>query len=92
MVTFDYIWNCWKSGEYPEDFDESLDEYLNIKYQIFSNVRIDDITGWVKRILVALEIGLERDRERFGEHRERWRTILGKNWLVSVEDQWVSWV
>lgn len=92
MITFDFIWNCWKNNSYPENFDELLEKYLEHKQKIFENVRIDKPTAWVKKVIIAIEIGMLRNNGRFLYWKKYWETLLGRRWEVSIEDRWVKWI
>ena len=91
IVTFDYIYECWKTKDYPEGFDDILEKYLENKRIVFANTNVIDITSWLSKILVSIEIGLSRDSARFEKQRIFWLGHLGRDWVVSVEDKWVSW-
>lgn len=92
IITFDYIFSCWKENKYPEGFDDLLRDYLNTKAEIFSNATIKGgITSWFSKVVVAIEIGMMRDPKRFEEYKEFWEDFTGRKWKVSVEDKWVEW-
>lgn len=91
IVTFDFIFSCWEKGEYPDGFDDLLYEYLEKKAEIFSDVSVKEVTSWLSKVLVAIEIGLYRDPPRFEDQKRYWKDVLGRDWNVSVEDRWVEW-
>ena len=90
-ITFDFIYECWKNKNYPDGFDGLLKKYLDGKADIFSGANVNGITSWLNKILVAIEIGIGRDPVAFGEYKNYWRGVLGREWKVSVEDRWVEW-
>ena len=93
IITFDFIWECWKNSSYPENFDNLLERYLETKKELFGNI---DMHGqpmaWLNKILIAVEIGVLRDGTRFLKQKEYWKTMLDRNWKVSIEDRWVVWI
>lgn len=91
VITFDYIWNCWKKNSYPDNFDDLLEKYLQTKTKLFSQIKVKKPTAWLSKILIAIEIGILRDKERFKPFKIYWKNILKKDWLVSIEDRWIFW-
>ena len=92
IITFDFIYNCWKKNSYPDDFDNLLDQYIRTKNEIFSsNLNIKEPTSWLSKILVAIEIGILRNEERFEPYKKYWETLLNKKFKISIEDRWVIW-
>jgi len=94
IITFDFIWDCWKKKEYPENFDDLLEKYLEIKREIFSSevhTSNENFPAWLNKILISIEIGKGRDSERFRRWEEYWKLKLNREWMVSLEDKWVVW-
>ena len=91
IVTFDYIFECWKKNEYPENFDSMLEDYMETKIKVFQNADLSQPTAWLNKILLAIEIGILRNPERFAKYREYWKNLLSRDWKVSIEDRWIEW-
>lgn len=96
LITFDFIYECWKKKEYPEGFDKLLEEYLELKNKIFSDlpVKISNYNNpyiWLNKIVISIEIGILRDKERFEWYKNYWQKLLNRKWIASIEDKWVKW-
>jgi hypothetical protein len=96
IITFDFIWDSWKTQTYSEDFEGLLEKYLNIKNDIFVGTDVDikkqGIPSWLSKILVAIEIGILKNPEKFSFYKNYWENLLNIKWKVSIEDRWVVWV
>jgi len=88
IITFDFIWDCWRKKEYPEGFDDLLENYIIMKYRIYANVTIHSMTTWLSQILCAVEIGIGRNSTRFEPYKTMWRDILQRDWICDVECKW----
>lgn len=100
-ITFDFIWECWKNNIYPENFDNLLNNYLEIKLRMFGNTanfpakdksgENDAMFSWLSKILISIDIGISRNPAAFEKWKIRWEMILNRKWEASIEDKWVVW-
>jgi len=95
IITFDFVYECWKTKVYPENFDELLEKYLISKNNIFVNLEVDikkqSVPIWLSKVLVSIQIGILRDEQRFIFYKKYWENLLDTTWIVSLEDRWVMW-
>ena len=92
IITWDFIWERWKNNSYPDNFDNLLEEYIKLKDTVFHDVDVKgSIAQWTKKVLLSIEIGILRDKERFLPYRKYWVNLLGKDYNFSLEDRWITW-
>lgn len=96
VITFDYIFECWKNKKYPDGFKLELEDYLVNKQKLFSDydfkfINENHMTVWLSQILTVIEIGIELDQKRFSYFKTFWENLLGKKWKIDVENKWVIW-
>ena len=97
IVTFDFIWECWKKNNYPDGFEDLLEKYLQIKAKIFlgDGVNITFIETeqvWVRKVCLSIDIGIQLNQQKFQWYKDYWKKWLQKDWVSSIEDRWISWI
>jgi hypothetical protein len=91
IITFDFIWDCWKNNSYPEDFEDLLEHYIETKNDLFGKINVHEPTSWLSKILIAIEIGILKNSEKFKPYKNYWIKLLGRDYKFSIEDRWIVW-
>lgn len=91
ILTFEEIIKCWKEKNFSDSFLDELENYLLRKREVFASVRIKDVPKWLFQVLFAVEVGIALDPERFQEHYDYWKALLGREWEVNLEEVVVRW-
>jgi len=91
VLTFNGILECWKKKEFPEDFEDQLEHYLQIKSKSFENIRIKDVVAFLSQVAIAIEIGLQLNYDRFVKYKDHWMFLLQREWKVDLEEVVVKW-
>ena len=88
IITFDFIFECWKEKTYPDGFDDLLEKYIQMKNEFFSSdANVKEPTAWLSKVLVSIEIGILRDQKRFEPYKKYWENLLNKKFKISIEDR-----
>ncbi|MEM5867553.1 MAG: hypothetical protein QXG39_06505 [Candidatus Aenigmatarchaeota archaeon] len=90
-LTFEKIVECWKKRDFPDGFLDALENYLLIKEQVFGEVRIKEVPRWLSQVMIAIEIGMALDAERFQKYYDYWKALLDREWEVDLEEVVVRW-
>lgn len=91
VLTFEEIVECWKRHNFPDGFLDDLENFLFAKENVFSEVKIKDIPKWLSQVMIAIEIGMALDAERFRKHYDYWKALLSREWEVDLEEVVVRW-
>jgi len=94
VITYSFIVETFKKMNWNnvDNFEDMLEFYLETKKKILENVKIKDMNRWLAQIIIALEIAKTIDQERFEEIYKEWQSLIGRKWIVDIENEVVTWI
>ena len=115
-ITYDCIWDCWKKKEYPDNYDELLEQYIETKIKLIGSLKqrvkvtqellekdfkryklikkpetsVEYINRWLPKLLIAIEIGILRNKNKFKKYKEYIEISFGLNFDISIEKEQIT--
>jgi len=87
IITSNKLFECWIKGRFPENFDNLLYKYLEVKVRLLKNeeFEIKDLNRWLGQVLFAVEVGMKRDKKKFSYFYNFFKSLLGdKRWRIII--------
>ena len=92
IASYDFIVRKFKNKDWESDFEDMIEFYLDSKRKILENVKIKDINRWLAQVIIVLEIAYVLNPEKFQKRYENWQKLIGRKWVVDLDNEVVTWI